>query len=103
MGAIRIIGGILQHNESPNPYGEQWVTYDVTPTGQSVSYQEDEEKTGFDVATTDDGKTLIKVGGVELYQLPGMELDKFHAKLTTAKVEVAAALVAKVEEIAGVK
>jgi len=88
MGAIRIIGGILQHNESPNPYGEQWVTYDVTPTGKIVSYQEDEEKTGFDVATTDDGKTLIKVGGVFMYQLPATELAKFHDKLTVAKAEI---------------
>jgi len=88
MGAIRIIGGILQHNESPNPYQEQWVTYDVTPTGKIVSYHEDEEKTGFDVAVDKDGHTLIKVGGVELYQLPKAELDKLHAKLTMARAEI---------------
>jgi len=89
MGAIRIIGSILQHNESPNPYGEQWVTYDVTPTEKIVSYQEDEERTGLDVATTDDGKTLIKCGGLFMYQLPEAELVKLHDKLTQAKAEIA--------------
>jgi len=88
MGAIRIIGTILQHNESPNPYEERWVTYDVTPTGKIIAYQEDDEKTGFDVATTADGKTLIKVGGVFMYQLPATELAKFHEKLTVAKAEI---------------